>query len=840
MPHLRIRALAAAVVVLTGPFAGAQERTRPVLPQNQTPKPEDVQAMLAALPDKAAVTPRRPRRVLVLGKALGYVHSSIPLAARTIEEMGRKTGAWSTTITYDPADINEKNLAQYDALFLASTSGPFLDHPEDAAVTAVRRKALLDFVRGGKGLAGIHAATVGYYQSLPAPEAPGPAPPPRSPPPPGPNAFPIQAPATQLGPDRVASTWPEFSRLIGGIFKFHWNDGQVVTVKVDEPDHPLNTAFKGQPPLRVMDETYTFARDIYSRRNVRVLTSVDYAAMSAEDKAKEQYPRPDGDYPLSWIRREGKGRVFYEAHGHNEKVYAIKPVLAHLLYGMQYVLGDLKVDDRPTAAAAPALREQPRPNVVILYADDLGYGDVSSYGATALRTPNIDRLAREGLRFTDAHSPAATCTPSRYALLTGEYAFRKPGTGVLPGDAALVIEAGRTTLPAVFQRAGYATAVVGKWHLGLGGSGGPDWNGAIAPGPREIGFDYSFIMPATGDRVPTVYVENGRVVGLDPADPIRVSYQDRIGEGPTGRTDPDRLKMHPSAGHDQTIVNGISRIGYMSGGRAALWTDEEMADTFTRRAVRFLEEHRSEPFFLYFATHDPHVPRVPHPRFAGTTGLGPRGDAIAELDACVGEIVAALDRLGLASNTLVVFTSDNGPVVDDGYRDEAVTRLGRHRPAGPLRGGKYSKFEAGTRVPFIVRFPGRVTPGTSSALVSQVDFVASFAAWLGRPLARGDAPDSEDLMAALLGAARAGRKTLVEQAGGLALREGTWKYIEPSEGRAVNEETKTELGNAPAPQLYDLAADLGETRNLAPAHPDRVAQMQERLRQIRARTAPRD
>ena len=314
-------ALAAAVMALTGPVVGAREieRALPLVPQNQTPKPEDVQAMLAALPDKAPVKPRRPRRVLVLGKALGYVHSSIPLAARTIEEMGRKTGAWSTTVTYDPADINPKNLAQYDALFLASTSGPFLDDPEDAAVTAARRQALLDFVRGGKGLAGIHAATVGYYQS---------------------------APATQLGPDTVVSTWPEFTRLLGGLFKFHWNDGQVVTVKIDEPDHPLNAAFKGQPPLRVMDETYTFAREPYSRRRVRVLTSIDYAAMSAEDKAKEQYPRPDGDYALSWIRREGQGRVFYEAHGHSERVYAIKPVLMHLLYGMQYVLGDLKVDDR--------------------------------------------------------------------------------------------------------------------------------------------------------------------------------------------------------------------------------------------------------------------------------------------------------------------------------------------------------------------------------------------------------------------------------------------------------------------------------------------------------------
>jgi arylsulfatase A-like enzyme len=484
-------------------------------------------------------------------------------------------------------------------------------------------------------------------------------------------------------------------------------------------------------------------------------------------------------------------------------------------------------------SAAPAAR--PRPNVVVIYTDDLGYGDVSSYGATALRTPHIDRLAREGLRFTDAHSPAATCTPSRYALLTGEYAWRKPGTGILPGDAALIVEPGRTTLPLVFQRAGYATGVVGKWHLGLGPAGGPDWNGAITPGPREVGFGYSFIMAATGDRVPTVYVENGRVVGLDPADPIRVSYRQPIDDGPTGRANPDLLSMHPSRGHDQTIVNGISRIGYMAGGRAARWKDEDMADVFTARAVSFLSENRTQPFFLFFATHDPHVPRVPHPRFAGVTGLGPRGDAIAQADWCVGEILDTLDRLKLTGDTLLIFTSDNGPVVDDGYRDDAVTKLGGHRPAGPLRGGKYSKFEGGTRVPFIVRWPGRVKAGVSNALVSQVDLVASFGEWLGQSVRSADAPDSEDVMAALLGRSSSARQTLVEQAGGLALREGSWKYIEPSAGPAINEETRTELGNAPVPQLYDLARDLGETRNLAPAHPGRVKRMRELLQQVRAR-----
>jgi type 1 glutamine amidotransferase len=388
-------------------------------PQNQTPNAADVQAMMAALPEKAPAKPKQPRKVLVLGKAAGFVHSSIPLAARTVDEMGKKTGAWSTTITYDPADINEANLKQYDAIFLASTTGAFLDDPNDAAATAARRKALLEFVRGGKGLAGIHAASDSYHQSRPSPEgergrggrgggrggfgaatpvvtqflAQGdkntdqkltreefaaladawydkidttkagsvsqadfpqrlaavlPAPPP---PALGPTGFPIQAAATQLGPDTQMGTWPEFNKMIGGFFKFHWNDGQVIMVKVDEPDHPLNAAFKGKPQLQIIDETYTFGRDTYSRQNLRVLTSVDYAKMSAEDKAKEQFPRDDGDYALSWIRREGKGRVFYEAHGHNEKVYAIRPLLEHVLAGMQYVLGDLPVEDSPSVKA---------------------------------------------------------------------------------------------------------------------------------------------------------------------------------------------------------------------------------------------------------------------------------------------------------------------------------------------------------------------------------------------------------------------------------------------------------------------------------------------------------
>ena len=326
------------------------------------------------------------------------------------------------------------------------------------------------------------------------------------------------------------------------------------------------------------------------------------------------------------------------------------------------------------ALASQTLAAQPGPNVIVFLTDDLGYGDVSCYGSKAIQTPNVDRLAKGGLRFTDAHAAAATCTPSRYSLLTGEYAWRKKGTGVLPGDAALIIEPGRTTLPSMLRQAGYTAGVVGKWHLGLG-AGEVDWNGEIKPGPLEIGFDYSFIMAATGDRVPCVYLENHRVVGLDPADPIRVSYKEPFPGEPTGRKNPELLKMYPSHGHDMAIVNGISRIGYMSGGKSALWKDEEMADRFTEKALAFLDRNCTRPFFLYFASHDPHVPRVPHPRFVGKTALGPRGDAIVQLDWCLGEVLNKLDQLKLADNTLVLFSSDNGPVVDDGYKDQAVEKL---------------------------------------------------------------------------------------------------------------------------------------------------------------------
>jgi arylsulfatase A-like enzyme len=484
----------------------------------------------------------------------------------------------------------------------------------------------------------------------------------------------------------------------------------------------------------------------------------------------------------------------------------------------------------PLLAGARAAAAAKLPSIVYMYADDLGYGDVGCYGATRVKTPNLDRAAASGIRFTHAHSSSATCTPSRYSLMTGEYAFRQKGTGVLAGDASLIVQPGRYTLPAMLQQAGYRTGAVGKWHLGLGGRD-LDWNGEIKPGPLEVGFDYSFIFPATGDRVPCVFVENHKVVNLDPNDPIRVSYDTPFPGEPTGAANPELLKMKPSHGHDKTIVNGISRIGYMTGGKSARWVDEDMADTITGKAVKFLEDNRARPFFLYFATHDIHVPRVPHPRFVGKTDMGPRGDAIAELDWSVGRVLDTLDKLKLTSNTLFIFTSDNGPVVDDGYRDQAVERLGDHKPAGPLRGGKYSAFDGGTRVPFVVRWPGTVRRGVSDAPVSQVDLLASLAAFTSQKLPETAAPDSFNVMPALLGKTKVGRPYIVEHANALSLIVGDWKVIQPH-GGAKRNETGNELGNDPQAQLFDLAHDLGEQKNVAGEHPEKVKEMLAMLEKI--------
>lgn len=475
-----------------------------------------------------------------------------------------------------------------------------------------------------------------------------------------------------------------------------------------------------------------------------------------------------------------------------------------------------------------------QPNVIFILGDDVGYGDVSCNGATAVQTPNLDRLAAEGIRFTDGHSTASSCTPSRYSIMTGEYPWRKTGTGILPGDAALIIDTHRLTLPGVFQKAGYKTGAVGKWHLGLGeGQEKIQWNDEAKPGPREVGFDYSFIIPATGDRVPCVYMENQRVVGLDPKDPIQVSYDHPVGKDPTGREHPELLtKMRPSyEGHDETIVNGVSRIGSMAGGHSARWIDEDMSDTLAGKAVAFIEQHKGEPFFLYYATHNIHVPRIPNARYVGKTKMGPRGDSIVEFDAQIGAVVEALDRLGLAENTIVIVSSDNGPVVDNGYADQSPELLGDHKPAGPFRGGKSSTFEGGTRLPFVLRWPARIKPGVSDALVSQMDLLASFAGFLGVPIPKGDAPDSIDLMPALLGESQTGRTEFVESGGLIGFRQGQWKYIVPGRGVRVSR-SGNETGSEPGGMLLDLSTDPGEIKNLATEHPERMKAMRDRLEEL--------
>lgn len=486
----------------------------------------------------------------------------------------------------------------------------------------------------------------------------------------------------------------------------------------------------------------------------------------------------------------------------------------------------------------PAFSQQKKsaspPNVIIIYADDLGYGDLSCYGASKIQTPNIDRLASEGIRFTNGHSTSATCTPSRYALITGEYPWRKKGVSILPGDAALVIPTDKLTLPSLFKKAGYQTGIVGKWHLGIGNTIEKEWNGELKPGPNETGFDYAFIFPATADRVPTVFIENHRVVALDPSDPIAVDYQKPVGNDPTGKDRPELLKMKASHGHNNTIVNGIGRIGYMRGGNRARWTDEELPLTFLTKAKDFIEENKDGQFFLYYALTEPHVPRMPSTMFRGKSNLGYRGDVILQLDWAVGEILKQLTYLKLSENTIVMFSSDNGPVLDDGYVDEAVTRLNGHTPGGGLRGGKYSAFEAGTRIPWIIRWPSSVEPGVSDALISQVDLLGSFAELLNQPVTGDEAPDSYDMLDALLGKSKSGRRVLVQQGGSLSVVQDNWKYIEPGGGAAFLPSTGIESGNSPNPQLYDLSRDPGEKNNIASQHPEKTKELSALLLKIKA------
>lgn len=472
------------------------------------------------------------------------------------------------------------------------------------------------------------------------------------------------------------------------------------------------------------------------------------------------------------------------------------------------------------------------PNIVFIYADDLGYGDVGAYGATELKTPNIDKLANGGIRFSNGYATSATCTPSRYGLLTGVYPWREKDAKILPGTAPLLISTLQMTIPKMLKEKGYNTAVVGKWHLGLG-DGNIDWNKKITPSPNEVGFDYSYIMAATQDRVPTVYIENGFVVNLDPKDPLEVDYDKNFEGEPTAINNPELLKMKWHHGHNNSIVNGIPRIGFMKGGKSAIWNDEDMTNTFLEKANNYVKMHKTEPFFLYYAIQQPHVPRTPSARFAGKSGLGPRGDVILEADWAIGEFMKTLEKEGLLENTLIVFSSDNGPVLNDGYYDDAVEKLGNHKPAGSLKGGKYSLFEGGARVPLVVSWSGKLKPGVSDALVCQVDLLSSLASLVGSKVRT---KDSENLIDVFTGKSAKGRKELVlEATSKTAFRKGDWEMIPPYKGYAVNGEVNIETGNNKEYQLYNLKEDISQEHNLAKSNPKKLKEMITSFEKIRGK-----
>jgi arylsulfatase A-like enzyme len=486
--------------------------------------------------------------------------------------------------------------------------------------------------------------------------------------------------------------------------------------------------------------------------------------------------------------------------------------------------------------SACGTKEPKKPNVLIIYMDDLGYGDVSAYKQGTLETKNIDQLAYGGIKFTNGYATSATCSPSRYALLSGQYPWKNDRAKILEGDAPMLFDSSRTTIADLFKNNGYHTAVVGKWHMGLG-SGSIDWNKDISITPNDLGFDLSYIMAATNDRTPTVYVENRKVVGLEENDPLYVSYKENFEGEPTAISNPELMtKMKWHHGHNQSVHNGVPRIGYMKGGKSALWVDENMADVFLAKAKEFISTNNSDktgkPFFMYYALHEPHVPRVPNERFVGKSGLGPRGDAILEADWCVGQIMEHLENEGLLKNTLVVFSSDNGPVLNDGYYDQAVELIQDHTPAGKLRGGKYSLFEAGTKVPFIVYWQGTIKPGISDALVSQLDLAASFASLIGD---KTKFEDSQNYIDTFLGKTKEGRnEVILEATGRLALRSGDYAFIPAYSGEPIITSVNIETGVAPSPALYNIKNDASQKVDIANQESKKLNELIERFNAIAA------
>ncbi len=378
------------------------------------------------------------------------------------------------------------------------------------------------------------------------------------------------------------------------------------------------------------------------------------------------------------------------------------------------------------------------------------------------------------------------------------------------------------TLPRLFQKAGYATCAVGKWHLGMG-DGSVDWNKKITPGLNELGFDHSFVMAATNDRTPTVFIEDGQVVNLTPNDPLEVNYRKNFEGEPEYKTNPELVTKQKSLyGHDGSVHNGVGRIGLQKGGKSARWNDETMAETFRAQTDRFIRKavKDQKPFFVYYALHQPHVPRMPGADFAGKSPLGLRGDVILEADWQVGELVKLLQELKVSENTIIVFTSDNGPVLNDGYAEQAVeknTQTG-HTPSGILRGGKYSDYSGGTQVPFIVYWPTKVKPGVSDALVCQVDFIASFAQMLNVSMPELANMDSQNVFDALIGKSDRGRTSVLLNS--RTVRTARWS-LTPGGRKSKNRW-----------ELYDMVTDQAQKRNVAKDHPKIVERLQEQYEQI--------
>ncbi|MEM1448702.1 MAG: arylsulfatase [Planctomycetota bacterium] len=455
-------------------------------------------------------------------------------------------------------------------------------------------------------------------------------------------------------------------------------------------------------------------------------------------------------------------------------------------------------------AGAPA-----RPNLVVIYADDMGYGDCGALNPDArFATPHLDRLAGESMVFLDAHSTGSVCTPSRYGLLTGQYAWRTGRGGVVGADADALIAADRVTLPRLLQDVGYRTAVIGKWHLGMqipGTKGDRDWSVPVLDGPTSRGFDVFYGIPASMNFGVLTWYDGDRATA--PA-----SKWTRKKFPPSEiETGPKAYRMAPPY-DDERQGKGDVEV-------APGFVDEEALGIIADKAEEFLAAHAAdspgEPFFLYVPLTSPHLPHCAAEEFRGTSAMGAYGDFMRETDHRVGQVLVALEQHGLAENTIVVFSSDNGP--ERNYSD--WERRYGHRCAGPFRGGKRDLYEGGHRVPFFVRWPGVVAPGsTCDEPVSQADLLATLADVLDVELPRDSGEDSFSLVPALRGDALDAplRGPIVHHGGGkkYALRDGRWKLI-----------------LAPRLELYDLDADPGETTDLAEQRPEVV----ERLRRAAER-----